>query len=58
MIRVCPRVGRNIGEGIFADARQGLNGQGSAVVVEAEVFDGVVVNTEVDRKGAQISASH
>jgi autotransporter translocation and assembly factor TamB len=44
-------VGRNIGEGIFVGARQGLGGQGSAVVVEVEVFDGVVVDTEVDQEG-------
>ncbi|MCH8952103.1 MAG: translocation/assembly module TamB domain-containing protein, partial [Proteobacteria bacterium] len=44
-------VGRNIGEGIFVGARQGLGGQGSAVVVEVEIFDGVVVDTEVDQEG-------
>ena len=44
-------VGRNIGEGIFVGARQRLGGQGSAVVVEVEIFDGVVVDTEVDQEG-------
>jgi len=33
-------VGRNIGKGVFVGARQGLGGQGSAVTVEIEVFDG------------------
>ncbi len=44
-------LGRNVCEGIFVGARQGLGGQGSAVVVEVEVFDGVVVDTEVDQEG-------
>ena len=44
-------VGRNIGEGIFVGASQGLGGQGSTVTVEVEVFDGVVVDTEVGQAG-------
>jgi translocation and assembly module TamB len=44
-------VGSNIGKGIFVGARQGLGGQGSSVVVEVEVFNGVVVDTEVDQEG-------
>jgi translocation and assembly module TamB len=44
-------VGRNIGEGIFVGVRQALGGQGSAVVVEVEVFKGVVVDTEVGQDG-------
>ena len=44
-------VGRNIGEGIFVGARQGLGGQGSAVTVEVEVFDGVVIDTEIGQEG-------
>ncbi|NIP75546.1 MAG: hypothetical protein GTN90_06020, partial [Xanthomonadales bacterium] len=44
-------VGRNIGEGIFVGARQGLGGQGSTVTVEVEVFDGVIVDTEVGQEG-------
>ncbi|HUS55871.1 MAG TPA: translocation/assembly module TamB domain-containing protein [Thermohalobaculum sp.] len=39
-------VGRNVAKGVFIGARQGLGGQGSAVTVEVEVFDGVVVDTE------------
>jgi len=39
-------VGRNVADGVFIGARQGLAGQGSAVTVEVEVFDGVVVDTE------------
>ncbi|MDH3667890.1 MAG: translocation/assembly module TamB domain-containing protein [Paracoccaceae bacterium] len=44
-------VGRNIGEGIFVGARQGLGGAGSTVTVEVEVFDGVIVDTEVGQEG-------
>ncbi len=44
-------VGRNIGEGIFVGARQGLGGQGSTATVEVEVFDGVIVDTEVGQEG-------
>ncbi len=44
-------VGRNIGENIFVGASQGLDGRGSAVTVEVEVFNGVVVETEVDQEG-------
>ncbi|MHA1536762.1 MAG: translocation/assembly module TamB domain-containing protein, partial [Alphaproteobacteria bacterium] len=44
-------IGRNIGKGVFVGARQGLGGQGSAVVVEVEVFDGVIVETEIGQGG-------
>jgi len=44
-------VGRNLGKGVFVGVRQGLSGQGSAVTVEVEVFDGVVVDTEIGEKG-------
>ncbi len=44
-------VGRNIGEGIFVGARQGLGGAGSTVTFEVEVFDGVIVDTEVGQEG-------
>jgi translocation and assembly module TamB len=48
-------VGRNVARGVFVGARQGLGEQGSAVVVEVEVFDGVVVDTEVGQSsGADI----
>jgi autotransporter translocation and assembly factor TamB len=44
-------VGRNVGEGIFIGARQGLGGQGSAVTVEVEVFEGVSVDSEFGQEG-------
>lgn len=44
-------VGRNIGQGIFVGAKQGLQGQGSAVTVEVDVFDGVKVDSEVKEEG-------
>jgi translocation and assembly module TamB len=44
-------VGRNVGEGIFIGAQQRLDGQGGAVIVEVEVFDGVVVDSEVGQDG-------
>jgi len=46
-------VGRNVAEGVFVGARQGLGGQGGAVAVE--VFDGVIFDTEFGQKsGADI----
>jgi autotransporter translocation and assembly factor TamB len=39
-------VGSNVADGVFIGARQELGGQGSALTVEVEVFDGVVVDTE------------
>jgi translocation and assembly module TamB len=48
-------VGRNIAEGVFVGARQGLGEQGGAVAVEVEVFDGIVIDTEIGEKsGADI----
>jgi len=48
-------VGRNIAKGVFVGARQGLGEQGGAVAVEVEVFDGIVVDTEVGQtSGADI----
>ena len=44
-------VGRNIGEDIFIGAEQKLGGQGTAVTVEVEVFEGVTVDTEVGQDG-------
>jgi autotransporter translocation and assembly factor TamB len=43
-------VGRNVADGVFVGARQGLAGQGSAVTVEVEVFDGVIVDTELGQE--------
>ncbi|MGR3717588.1 MAG: translocation/assembly module TamB domain-containing protein [Thermohalobaculum sp.] len=45
-------VGRNVGGGGFIGARQKLDGHGSAVVIEVEVFKGVVVDTEFDEEGS------
>lgn len=48
-------VGRSLADGVFVGARQGLAGQGGAVVVEIEVFDGVVLDSEVSpERGANI----
>ncbi|HUF87735.1 MAG TPA: translocation/assembly module TamB domain-containing protein [Thermohalobaculum sp.] len=44
-------VGRNVAEGVFIGARQGLGGQGSAVTVEVEVFSGVTIDTEIKQDG-------
>lgn len=44
-------VGRNIGDGIFLGAKQGLQGQGTTVTVEVDVFDGVKVDSEVKQDG-------
>jgi autotransporter translocation and assembly factor TamB len=44
-------IGRNIADGVFIGTRQGLGGQGSAVTVEVEVFNGVVVDTELGQQG-------
>ena len=44
-------VGRNVGEGIFVGARQGLAGAGTTVTVEIEVFDGVILDTELGQEG-------
>jgi autotransporter translocation and assembly factor TamB len=44
-------VGRNLGDGIFVGAKQGLQGQGSAVTVEVDVFDGVKVDSEIKQEG-------
>ncbi|MHA1529852.1 MAG: translocation/assembly module TamB domain-containing protein [Alphaproteobacteria bacterium] len=44
-------IGRNIGKGVFVGARQGIGGQGSEVVIEVEVFDGVIVDTDIDQGG-------
>jgi translocation and assembly module TamB len=44
-------VGSNIGKGIFVGARQGLGEQSSSVVVEVEVFDGVVLDSELGQEG-------
>ncbi len=48
-------VGRNVGEGIFVGARQKLGGAGSALAVEVEIMDGVVVDTEVGQSGGSNS---
>jgi translocation and assembly module TamB len=51
-------VGRNVADGVFIGARQGLAGQGSAVTVEVEIFDGVIVDTEFGQeKGSNIGVS-
>jgi translocation and assembly module TamB len=44
-------LGRNIADGVFIGSRQALGGQGSAVTVEVDVFDGVVVDTEFGQQG-------
>ncbi|HSF93905.1 MAG TPA: translocation/assembly module TamB domain-containing protein, partial [Thermohalobaculum sp.] len=44
-------VGRNLGEGIFVGARQGLQGQGTTVTVEVEVFEGVKLDSEISQQG-------
>jgi translocation and assembly module TamB len=44
-------LGRNIADGVFIGTRQALGGQGSAVTVEVDVFDGVVVDTEFGQQG-------
>lgn len=44
-------VGRNVGEGIFVGAKQSLQGQGTTVTVEVDVFEGVKVDSEVTPEG-------
>jgi autotransporter translocation and assembly factor TamB len=45
-------VGRNIGDGVFLGARQGLQGQGTTVMVEVDVFGGVKVDSEITQEGS------
>lgn len=47
-------VGRNVAEGVFVGARQPIDGGSASVTVEIEVFDNVIVDTEV---GAQSGSS-
>jgi translocation and assembly module TamB len=44
-------VGRNVGDGIFVGAKQGLQGQGTTITVEVDVFNGVKVDSEIKQEG-------
>jgi autotransporter translocation and assembly factor TamB len=44
-------VGRYVRDGIYVGARQSLDGSTGAVVIEAEVFDNVVIDADLGRTG-------
>lgn len=45
------RAGRRVADGVFVGVRQPIDGTGSSVEVEAEIFEGVTVDSEVKPQG-------
>lgn len=45
------RAGRRLADGVFVGVRQPVDGSGASVEVEAEVFEGVTVDSEVQPQG-------
>ncbi len=44
-------IGKNLGDSVFVGAKQSVDGKESKVVVEVEVFDNIVIDSEVDQEG-------
>ncbi|MGB0748939.1 MAG: translocation/assembly module TamB domain-containing protein [Magnetospiraceae bacterium] len=44
-------VGKNVAEGVYVGTKNALDGSGTSVTVEIEVFDNITVDTELGNKG-------
>jgi len=45
-------VGRNLGSNVYVGAKQSLQGQGTSISVEVDVYKGVTVDSEVTPEGS------